>query len=71
MPNQPKTPARSVRLSDEDWSLAADLAADLARESGLPANRADVLRIALHDLADRRGVSATGKTPKKKSKKSE
>lgn len=71
MPNQPKTPLRSIRLSDEDWSLADLVAADLSRGTGLPANRTDVLRIALHELAARRGVPAGKKGGRKKSEKSD
>jgi hypothetical protein len=69
--NQPKTPLRSVRLSDEDWALADLVASRLSVETGLPASRADVFRLALRDYADRRGVApgAASETPPKKKRK--
>ena len=68
MPNQPKTPARSIRLSDSDWELAERIAADLARETGLAASRSDAVRLGLLTLARQRGLA--GEVEKKSRKQS-
>ena len=47
MPNQPKTPARAVRIDDETW---AELRA-VADRDGVTAS--DVVRRAIHELLRR------------------
>jgi antitoxin component of RelBE/YafQ-DinJ toxin-antitoxin module len=49
MPNQPKTPARAVRISEETWAALRDVAAryDLTVS--------DVIRLALDDFLRRSG----------------
>jgi predicted transcriptional regulator len=47
MPNQPKTPARAVRISDELWAALRDIA------ERTDVTVSDVVRLALEDFAAR------------------
>ena len=66
MPNQPKTKASTYRLDDTTIGLMDRLAEQLASNSGLRANRTDVLRVAVRELAAKHGVQTLEKTPRKK-----
>lgn len=64
MPNQPKTVASSFRFSEDDLALMDDIGKRLALPGLKKVSRTDVLRTALHRLAD--SVQTLEKRPKKK-----
>jgi hypothetical protein len=48
-----KTPVRPVRISDDLWSKAEAVAADLSKQTGLSATASDVVRKALTEYINR------------------
>lgn len=63
MPNQAKTAASSFRFSPDDLSLMDDLGRQLTLPGVKPLSRTDVLRTALHRLAE--SVRGEKKSPGK------
>jgi hypothetical protein len=62
VPDQPKTPARSFRFSDEELALMDRLADHFTTHPERPYKRTDVLKIALNRLAEQE----LGKSQKKR-----
>jgi hypothetical protein len=52
-----KTPVRTVRIEDELWRKADQVAEDLAARTGLSATASDVVRLALVEYVERHKVA--------------
>jgi hypothetical protein len=64
-----KTPVRPVRIDDDLWKKAQQIAKDLANETGLSATASDVVRKALTEFIERyraakRAKTATSESPR-------